>query len=115
MRTLSGGNQQKVIVARALRVEPRVLVLDEPTAGVDVGAKAGIHQIVQDAAQSGAGVVVASTESEELVSLCDRVLVINHGRVTRDVLTASLTADELTEMTLRPPRSTPLADEGRNA
>jgi ribose transport system ATP-binding protein len=98
--TLSGGNQQKVIVARALRVEPTVLLLDEPTQGVDVGAKAAIHETVQAAAERHAGVIVASTESEELVSLCDRIVVLARGRLVGIFDTQALSADDLTEITL---------------
>lgn len=98
--TLSGGNQQKVIVARALRLEPRVLLLDEPTQGVDVGAKAGIHETVQAAANRKAGVIVASTESEELVSLCDRIVVLSRGRLVGIFEAKALSADDLTEITL---------------
>lgn len=76
---LSGGNQQKVLIGKWLRLQPRVLLLDEPTQGVDIGAKAQIHAEVAAAAESGAAVVVASTDIEELVSLCHRVLVIAHG------------------------------------
>jgi ribose transport system ATP-binding protein len=98
---LSGGNQQKVMLARALRLEPRVLVLDEPTQGVDVGAKASIHAIVREAAAGGAGVLVASTESEELLALCDRVIVLVEGVVVAELHSSDLTADELTEKTMR--------------
>jgi ribose transport system ATP-binding protein len=101
LMTLSGGNQQKVIMARALRLDPRVLVLDEPTQGVDVGAKAAIHAIIEQAARAGTAVLVVSTESEELIGLCDRVLVLVQGRVTGDHPATSLTADELTELTIR--------------
>jgi ribose transport system ATP-binding protein len=97
---LSGGNQQKVVIARALRRDPRVLVLDEPTQGVDVGAKASIHKIVDDVAESGACVLVSSTESEELIRLCHRIVVLDRGQI-RTVLDASKTnADELTELVL---------------
>ncbi|NLT07229.1 MAG: sugar ABC transporter ATP-binding protein [Solirubrobacterales bacterium] len=99
--TLSGGNQQKVMMARALRLEPRVLVLDEPTQGVDVGAKASIHEIVEEAAQGGAGVLVMSTESEELIGLCDRIVVLINGKALREFRPSELTADELTELTMR--------------
>jgi ribose transport system ATP-binding protein len=104
--TLSGGNQQKVMMARALRLEPRVLVLDEPTQGVDVGAKAAIHAIIEQAARAGTGVLVVSTESEELIGLCDRVLVLVRGRVTGSYPAASLNPDELTELTIREDVST---------
>ncbi|HEX5193203.1 MAG TPA: sugar ABC transporter ATP-binding protein [Solirubrobacteraceae bacterium] len=97
---LSGGNQQKVVIARALRRAPRVLVLDEPTQGVDVGAKASIHKIVDEVAESGACVLVSSTESEELIRLCHRIVVLDRGQI-RTVLDASKTnADELTELVL---------------
>jgi ribose transport system ATP-binding protein len=99
--TLSGGNQQKVMLGRALRLNPRVLVLDEPTQGVDVGAKAAIHGIVKDSARDGAAVLVASTESEELVGLCDRIVVLAHGRVRGTFTADDLTADALTELTIR--------------
>ncbi|MEQ8719569.1 MAG: sugar ABC transporter ATP-binding protein [Acidimicrobiales bacterium] len=90
--TLSGGNQQKVVVARAMREEPRVLLLDEPTRGVDIGAKADIYGLVADVADSGAGVVVASSEIPELLLLCDRILVFHHG-----VVAAELTGEDMNE------------------
>ena len=89
---MSGGNQQKVILARWLRQNPQVLILDEPTQGVDVGAKAEIHALVDAAAEAGAAVLVASTESEELARLCDRVLVLRDGRITASLEGAQVTA-----------------------
>ena len=79
--SLSGGNQQRAIFGRAFAVEPRLLLLDEPTRGVDVGAKAEIYQLIDRAAEQGAGVVVASSELEELLWICHRIAVMNHGRV----------------------------------
>ena len=79
--SLSGGNQQKVLVARALRLDPRLLVLDDPTQGIDIGARAQIHSIIEDCARDGMSVVVASTDSDELAWLCDRVLVFRGGVV----------------------------------
>jgi ribose transport system ATP-binding protein len=77
---LSGGNQQKVVMARWLRVEPSVLVLDEPTQGVDVGSKADIHRLVEQAAVGGAVVVVCSTDADELARLSTEVIVLRRGR-----------------------------------
>jgi ribose transport system ATP-binding protein len=76
---LSGGNQQKVVMARWLRVAPAVLVLDEPTQGVDIGAKASIHELVISAARGGAAIILCSSDSEELARVSDRVLVMRRG------------------------------------
>ena len=89
---LSGGNQQKVALAKMLSVNPKVIFLDEPTRGVDVGAKAEIHRILRNLAQSGVGIVVISSELPELIGVCDRVLVIREGRLVGEV-----SGDEMTE------------------
>jgi ribose transport system ATP-binding protein len=91
MSTFSGGNQQKIILARWLRRRPKVLLLDEPTQGVDVGAKAELHEQIRAAAAAGSAVVVSSVDVDELVALSHRVLVLRSGR-----LVAELTADGLT-------------------
>jgi ABC-type sugar transport system ATPase subunit len=78
---LSGGNQQRVLFARALYAQPRVLLVDEPTQGVDVSGKAGIHELICDFAARGTAVVVSSSEFEELEAVCDRILVLRLGRV----------------------------------
>jgi ribose transport system ATP-binding protein len=98
--TLSGGNQQKVILARWLRQNPQVLILDEPTQGVDVGAKAEIHTLVDAAAAAGAAILVASSESEELARLCDRVLVLRNGRVAASLKGPQIPAARITAATL---------------
>ena len=89
---LSGGNQQKVAIAKMLSVNPRVIFLDEPTRGVDVGAKAEIHRILRDLARNGVGIVVISSELPELIGVCDRVLVIREGRISGEV-----SGDDMTE------------------
>jgi ABC-type sugar transport system ATPase subunit len=81
MRELSGGNQQKAILARWLSQKLRVLLLDEPTHGVDIGAKEEIYRIIRSLAQSGLPIVVVSSEFEELEGLCDRVLLLVEGRL----------------------------------
>jgi ribose transport system ATP-binding protein len=85
IQTLSGGNQQKAVLARAAQSATRLLVLDDPTAGVDVGARAQIHSIIRELAASGLGVLVLSTEIDELVEICDRVLVLRRGGVTAEL------------------------------
>jgi ABC-type sugar transport system ATPase subunit len=77
---LSGGNQQKVVFARALCAEPRLLLLEEPTRGVDVGAKFEIHGLVRRLAADGCAVVLTSTDLPELLGMCDRILVLQGGR-----------------------------------
>jgi len=85
VRWLSGGNQQKVLVARWLLRRPRVLILDEPTRGVDVGAKAEIHALVERLAAQGAGVLLVSSDLPEVLGLCDRVLVMRRGRIATEL------------------------------
>ncbi|QDG76174.1 sugar ABC transporter ATP-binding protein [Labrenzia sp. PHM005] len=90
--SLSGGNQQKVAIAKMLSVNPKLIFLDEPTRGVDVGAKAEIHRILRNLARSGVGIVVISSELPELIGVCDRVLVVREGRISGEV-----TGDQMTE------------------
>jgi ribose transport system ATP-binding protein len=84
VRLLSGGNQQKVVLARWLLRECRVLLLDEPTRGVDVGARSEIYTLVRSLADSGVAVVVVSSEVEEVLGLADRVLVVREGRIVHE-------------------------------
>jgi ABC-type sugar transport system ATPase subunit len=84
-RQLSGGNQQKVLFAKWLETEPRVFVMDEPTIGIDVGSKAEIRDIIDEIAAAGVGIVLVTTELEELVSLCDRVLVMFRGAIVAEL------------------------------
>jgi len=93
--TLSGGNQQKVIFARALRGAPKLLVLVDPTAGVDVGARAELYALIRRAADDGAAVVLASSDFEEIVNHSDRALVMVRGRVVRELAGPALTRDAL--------------------
>ena len=79
---LSGGNQQKVLLARWLEIHPKVLLLDEPTRGVDVGAKSEIYRIINDLAASGVAIVVISSELPEIIGICDRVVVMREGVIT---------------------------------
>ena len=82
---LSGGNQQKVVLAKWLASDPEVLILDEPTRGVDVGAKAEIYKIMNDLAAQGMAIIMISSEMPESVNMCDRIIVMNEGRITGEL------------------------------
>jgi ABC-type sugar transport system ATPase subunit len=84
-RNLSGGNQQKVVLAKWLAIQPKVLILDEPTRGIDVGAKAEVHKIIADLADEGVAILMISSELPEVLNVADRVLVMHEGRVTADL------------------------------
>jgi ribose transport system ATP-binding protein len=92
---LSGGNQQKVCIARWLEARAQVVILEEPTAGVDIGAKLSIHQMLRKAAGMGAAVIVVSSDLEEVAAVCDRALVIDRGRVASEIAGQGLTIDAL--------------------
>jgi inositol transport system ATP-binding protein len=92
---LSGGNQQKVVLGRTLLTQPEVLLLDEPTRGIDVGAKAEVHAIIDRLAASGKAVVLVSSELPELMSLSDRILVMRQGRLTAELDPRTTTASEI--------------------
>jgi ABC-type sugar transport system ATPase subunit/ribose/xylose/arabinose/galactoside ABC-type transport system permease subunit len=81
VKTLSGGNQQKVVLAKWLATHPRVLILDEPTQGIDVQSKSEVHAMIAELAQQGLGVILISSELPELVGMCDRMLVLREGRI----------------------------------
>jgi ribose transport system ATP-binding protein len=93
--SLSGGNQQKVAIAKLLATHPSVLLMDEPTRGVDVGAKSEIHHILRELASQGVGVVVISSELPEIIGLCDRALVIRDGRLAGEVQDDDMTEEAL--------------------
>ena len=95
MRNLSGGNQQKVLLGRWLLTAPAMLILDEPTRGIDVGAKAEIHRLIAQLAEQGAAVLLISSELPEVLGMSDRILVMHEGRVT-----GLLTREEATQETI---------------
>jgi ribose transport system ATP-binding protein len=80
-KSLSGGNQQKVVIGKWLMSKPRLFIMDEPTRGVDVGAKYDVYTIIHDLAAQGNGVIFISSEIEELIGMCDRILVLSHGEI----------------------------------
>jgi ribose transport system ATP-binding protein len=92
---LSGGNQQKVVLARWLTADARVLVLEEPTAGVDIGAKLAIHGMLRRAAEDGTAILVVSSDFEEVAGLCDRAVIVSRGRIGAELRGEALTVDGL--------------------
>jgi L-arabinose transport system ATP-binding protein len=97
---LSGGNQQKAILGRVLGHDLKVLLLDEPTRGIDIGAKAEVHDIVRNLAESGVGLIVVSSEMPELLGLCDRILVMEGGRVSGELPRNEATQEKLLALAL---------------
>ena len=93
--SLSGGNQQKVVISKWLMSKPKVLIMDDPTRGIDVGAKEEIFDIMTELAQRGLGVLFVSTELKEVMAMADRILVMSKGRIT-----AEMTRQEATEQRL---------------
>lgn len=100
VNNLSGGNQQKVSVAKSLAVEPQILILDEPTRGVDVGAKSEIHRIISDLAKAGKSLVLISSDLPEILGMCDRVLVMKNGRIAGELNRKELSQERILGMAL---------------
>jgi ribose transport system ATP-binding protein len=96
--SLSGGNQQKVALARSLLARPKVILADEPTQGIDVGARIGIYRILREVADAGTPVVIVSSDSLELAGLCDRVIVFSRGQVIGELAGDDVTEDKLAQL-----------------
>jgi len=96
LKTLSGGNQQKVIISRFLSTKPKILLMDEPTRGIDVGAKAEIYRIMRQLkSEEGKSLIVVSSELEEIVSEADRVLVMRNGQISGEVTGDNITKENV--------------------
>ncbi len=95
--SLSGGNQQKAIIGRWLRTKPKVLLMDDPTRGVDVGAKAELYRLMDRLCREGLGIIVTSSELPELLTLCDRILVLCEGRLTAEFARAAASEQRIME------------------
>lgn len=102
VRNLSGGNQQKVVLARALAMKPRVLILDEPTRGIDIGAKSEIYHLIGQLAETGIAILLISSELIELIGLADRILVMRDGRITGELAGAQATEEEILSLAMVP-------------
>ncbi|NLF78858.1 MAG: sugar ABC transporter ATP-binding protein, partial [Chloroflexi bacterium] len=92
---LSGGNQQKVVVGKWLATSPRVLIVDEPTRGIDVGAKAEIHRLISELAQQGLAILMISSELPEILGMSDRILVMREGRLVAELSRAEATQENI--------------------
>ena len=84
-KSLSGGNQQKVVIAKAIMASPSILILDEPTQGIDVGAKSEIYYLMQQLVKEGMSILFISSEMEELQGVCNRILVMHDGKISGEV------------------------------
>ncbi|HKS38823.1 MAG TPA: ATP-binding cassette domain-containing protein, partial [Verrucomicrobiae bacterium] len=93
VRLLSGGNQQKVVLSKWLLVNPKVLIVDEPTRGIDVGAKFEVHRLLREVAEKGTAVIVISSDLPEVLSVADRVLVMREGRIVGELNGAETTEE----------------------
>ena len=100
MQNLSGGNQQKVVIAKWLATRPRVLLLDEPTRGIDIHAKSEIYRLVGELAQSGMAILMVSSELPEIMALSDRILVLSEGHLTADMSRSEATEEKLLQAAL---------------
>ena len=94
-RSLSGGNQQKVVLGRWLMTEPKILLLDEPTRGIDVGAKAEIYQLINNLAKQGMAIIVVSSELPEVIGISDRIVTFCEGELTGEYLQEEATQEKL--------------------
>ena len=92
VRFLSGGNQQKVVLGKWLTMDPKILLMDEPTRGIDIGAKEEVYKLMESLARAGLAILFVSSELEEILGMSDRVLVMHEGQITGELL-----RDELTE------------------
>ena len=95
VQNLSGGNQQKVVLAKWLALKPRVLLLDEPTRGVDIGAKREIYELIEQLAEAGVAILFVSSELGEIIGMSDRVLVMRRGKVRGHFTRAQATSESL--------------------
>ncbi len=95
---LSGGNQQKVIIARWLMSNPKILIMDEPTRGIDIGAKAEIYQLINELSREGMGIILCSSEMEEIMVLCDRIIVMHDGRIMGEMARKDATAEKILKL-----------------
>ena len=95
---LSGGNQQKVVIAKWLATKPKIIILDEPTRGIDIGAKAEIYQIIDELCASGMAIIMISSELPEIINMCDRVCVVANGQIQGELSQSELTQEKIMKL-----------------
>ena len=100
MYTLSGGNQQKVVLAKWLNRKCKVMIIDEPTRGVDIGAKVEIYHLINDLSRQGVAIVVISSDSSELLGICDRIMVMRKGRIVGEVDREDYSEEEILRISI---------------
>ena len=94
-QSLSGGNQQRVVLAKWLATNPRIFILDSPTAGIDIGAKAKIHEFTRELARQGMGIIIISDETSEVYYNCNRILIMKKGRIVQEYETENVTEQDV--------------------
>ena len=97
---LSGGNQQKVVMSKWLATQPKVLILDEPTRGIDVGAKKEIHSLMSHLAQQGVAIIMISSEMPEILGMSDRIMVMHEGRIKGELRRQDATQEKIMKMAI---------------
>ena len=100
VQSLSGGNQQKVVVAKWIAANPKIFILDGPTVGIDVGSKSDIHQIIRNLANKGIGIIIISDEIPEALQNSNRILVMRHGRIVKELESDCITEEELNKIVI---------------
>ena len=95
VKTLSGGNQQKIVIGKWLLKDPKIIILDEPTRGIDVNAKVEIYRLMNDLKERGIGVIMISSELPELLGITDRIMIMNSGKIKKIVETLSTSQEEI--------------------
>jgi rhamnose transport system ATP-binding protein len=95
LNELSGGNQQKVVIAKWLATNPKILILDEPTKGIDIGSKAAVHEFMGELAAEGLAVILVSSELPEVMGMADRIMVMHEGRIVRSFVRGEATAEAI--------------------
>ncbi len=98
---LSGGNQQRIVLAKWLATNPKILILNCPTVGVDIGSKNQIHEIIKDLARQGIGIIVISDDISEILTVCNRILLMRSGKIAKEIESKDTTVEELEEDLIR--------------